>query len=341
MKTGVLLTQLGTPDSPSVKDVRKYLTEFLNDKYVIDVPWLKRWFLVNLIIVPFRASSSAKLYKEIWSDEGSPLLKHTLDLKDKLQKELGESYHVAMGMRYQSPNLKSALQELKDAQVSNIVAIPLYPQYATSTTKSTIEKINSIARKLEQFPKIKFIERFYDHPLFIDSWVKRAEQYNTQDYDHVIFSFHGLPERQIKKLDDSSTHCLVKENCCAINCEWNTHCYKHHCFETAKTIASRIGLTDQDYTICFQSRLGKDPWIQPYSDKVIEEKAKQGLKKLLVFSPAFVADCLETLYEITIEYGEIFTEFGGEKVQLVESLNSGNDWINALKKMVKENEVTV
>jgi len=340
MKTGVLLTQLGTPDSPSVKDVRKYLTEFLNDKYVIDFPWLKRWLLVNLIIIPFRASNSAKLYQEIWSNEGSPLLKHTLELKDKLQGELGDSYHVAMGMRYQSPNLKDALQELYDTQVDKVVAIPLFPQYATSTTKSTIEKINSLVGKMNNFPKINFIERFFDHPLFIESWVKRAAQYNAADYDHVIFSFHGLPERQIKKLDISNSHCLEKEGCCTINCEWNTHCYKHHCYETAKSIATRIGLNEKNYTICFQSRLGRDPWIQPHSDKVIEEKAKQGMKKLLVFSPAFVADCLETLYEITVEYGEIFTEFGGEKVQLVESLNSGPDWVTALKSMVQENEAS-
>jgi ferrochelatase len=338
MKTGVLLIQLGTPDSPSNKDVRKYLTEFLNDKYVFDIPWLKRWLLVNLIIVPFRVPNSAKLYKEVWSEEGSPLLKNTLDLKKKLQDSLGKSYQVAMGMRYQNPTLKSALKELYDAEVSKIVAIPLYPQYATSTTKSTIEKINSLIGKMDNFPKINFIERFFDHPLFIDSWIKRAEQYNKEDYDHVIFSFHGLPERQIKKLDNSNSHCLEKEDCCTINCEWNTHCYKHHCYETAKTIASRIGLTEKDYTICFQSRLGRDPWIQPYSDKVIEEKAKQGMKNLLVFSPAFVADCLETLYEITVEYGEIFTKFGGDKVQLVESLNSSPPWVEALQELVKQHE---
>ncbi len=338
MKTGVLLAQLGTPDSTSVKDVRKYLTEFLNDKYVIDIPWLKRWLLVNLVIVPFRAPKSAKLYKEIWREEGSPLLQHTLELKEKLQDKLGESYHVAMGMRYQNPTLKKALQELYDAKVSKIIAIPLYPQYATSTTKSTIEKINLLAGKFNNFPKINFIEKFYENPLFIDSWIKRAEHYNTKEYDHVIFSFHGLPERQIKKLDSSQSHCLEKTDCCKNACKWNSHCYRHHCYQTAKAIALRLGLSEEDYTICFQSRLGNDPWIKPYSDKVIEEKARQGMKKLLVFSPAFVADCLETLYEITIEYGEIFQNFGGEKIQLVESLNANPQWIESLKSLVKQNE---
>jgi len=340
MKTGVLLSQLGTPDSPSVKDVRKYLTEFLNDKYVIDIPWLKRCLLVNFVIIPFRVANSAKIYKEVWSDEGSPLLRNTLELKDRLQEQLGSSYHVVMGMRYQNPNLKSALQELHDAKVSKIVAIPLYPQYATSTTKSTIEKINFLAGKWKNFPKINFVDRFYNHPLFIKSWIKLAEHYNTNDYDHVIFSFHGLPERQIKKLDGSKSYCLEKKGCCKIACEWNRDCFKHHCYETAKAIALGIGLSEKDYTVCFQSRLGKDPWIKPYSDKVIEEKAKQGMKNLLVFSPAFVADCLETLYEITVEYGEIFRDFGGEKLQLVESLNSSAHWVDALQGIVKQYELS-
>ncbi len=338
MVTGVLLTQLGTPDSPSTKDVRRYLTEFLNDPYVFDLPFLKRLLLVNLIIVPFRAPKSAKLYKEVWTDEGSPLLKHTIDLKEKLQHSLGESYHVAMGMRYQSPSLECALKELHDAKVSRIVAIPLYPQYATSTTKSTIEKISLLAKKWDQLPKINYVEQFYNNPRFIDSWCKRAAQYNVSNYDHIIFSFHGLPERQIKNLDASKRHCLEKENCCSSPCEWNTRCYKHHCYETAKSIAAKIDISRSDYTVCFQSRLGKDPWIQPYSDKVIEEKGKEGMKKLLVFSPAFVADCLETLYEITIEYGEIFERFGGEKIQLVESLNASPDWVETVQGLVKDYE---
>ena len=338
MKTGVLLTQLGTPDSPSVKDVRKYLSEFLTDKYVIDIPWLKRWLLVNLIIAPFRAPKSAKLYKEIWTDEGSPLLIHTQKSKELLQEKLGDSYHVAMGMRYQSPSIKNALIELKDAGVSQVIAIPLYPQYASATSKSTIENIKELSKLIDGFPKINFIEKFYDNTLFKQSWEEIAKKHNPENYDHVIFSFHGLPERQIKKLDQSKNHCLKVKNCCSMPCEWNEYCYKHHCYETARNIAENMNLSEQDYTVSFQSRLGKDPWIQPYSDQVIEEKGKEGCKNLLVFSPAFVADCLETLYEITIEYGELFEEHGGEKVQLVESLNSSPKWIDTLKGLVEEYE---
>jgi len=335
-KTGVLLVNLGTPKSPSTKDVRIYLTEFLNDPYVIDIPWLKRKLLVNLVIVPFRAPKSAAIYKEVWTDEGSPLLVHSKALRTKLQGTLGDGYQVELAMRYQEPSLKSILSKFRKDEVSNIIVIPLFPQYATSTTESIIQKITKIANGREGLPPVKFVKQFYNHPQFIQSWVERAGNYTTSDYDHVIFSFHGLPERQLNKLHGTGTcddyNCIDEVN------EQNQYCYKATCYETARSIAKAIGLNKSNYTISFQSRLGKDPWIQPFSDCVIANLGKCGMKKLLVFSPAFVADCLETNYEIAIEYNELFKQNGGEKIQLVDSLNDNDSWVETLKSIVLENE---
>ena len=332
MKTGVLLVNLGTPDSPSIKDVRKYLTEFLNDPYVIDIPLLRRFFLVNFIIVPFRAPKTAKLYKEIWTDKGSPLLMHGIDVKEKLQEELGENFIVELGMRYKHPDLKSALEKLKAENISKIIVVPMYPQYASSTTETTIEKIKKITDKWQSAPDIEFIKQFYEHPGFINAWVERVNAYDLDKYDHILFSFHGLPERHLKK--GHGTGSCDEYNCTKEINENNQYCYKATCYETARMIAAQLNIAKEKCTICFQSRLGKDPWIQPYSDKVIIEKARSGIKKMLVLSPAFVADCLETVYEIGIEYAELFKENGGEELQLVECLNSHPSWIAALKEIV-------
>ncbi len=333
MKTGVLLINLGTPDSPSTADVRKYLSEFLNDPRVIDIAPLARLLLVNLIIVPFRAPKSAKLYQQIWSERGSPLLFHGLDVQKKLQESLGDEYIVEFGMRYQSPAIYTALDRLEKQSVNKIVMIPLYPQYASSSTGSTIEHVNKHMNKWEVIPNISIISQFYNNPDFINTILEITKNYNLNEYEHFLFSFHGLPERQIKKADCSGT-CLASSFCCNEINENNHHCYRAACFETARTIANRLNIPSDKYTISFQSRLGRDPWVKPYSDKVIEEKAKEGIKKMLVFSPAFVADCLETIYEIGVEYDLLFKEHGGEKIQLVESLNSHPMWIDTLKKIV-------
>jgi ferrochelatase len=335
MKTGILLINLGTPDSPSTSDVRKYLTEFLNDPRVIDISAAGRFILVNGIIVPFRASKSAKLYQHIWTKEGSPLLIHSLKMKELLQKELGSDFTVELGMRYQSPSINSALEKLRSARVENIVILPLYPQYASSSSGSSIEKALSIIRKWEVTPSIKVISKFYDHPSFIDACVDRAKQYPLDEYDHYLFSYHGLPERHIKKSDThygGNGHCTFGSCCDAIT-EKNQYCYRAACFETTRQLVKKLNLPAGKYTTSFQSRLD-DKWIKPYSDKVVEELARKGAKKILVFSPAFVADCLETIYEIGTEYDEIFRKHGGEKVQLVESLNSSGKWIGALKELV-------
>jgi ferrochelatase len=334
MKTGVLLINLGTPDSPKTSDVRKYLTQFLNDPRVIDISPVGRFILVNGIIVPFRSSKSAKLYEKIWTREGSPLLVNSIKVKSKLQQALGDDYVVALGMRYQSPSLESALNELRMKQVEKIIMIPLYPQYASSSTGSSVEEAMRILKGWEVTPSVEVISKFYDNPDFINACVDRAQKHDLNAYDYFIFSYHGLPERHIMK---GSAHygantCRLG-SCCDVITEKNQYCYRANCFETTRQLVKHLNLPEGKYETTFQSRLD-DKWIKPYSDKVIAGKAKEGKKRILVFSPAFVADCLETIYEIGTEYQEIFHENGGEKIQLVESLNDSPLWVEALKKMV-------
>lgn len=338
MKKGVLLVNLGSPDSPSVRDVRKYLTQFLNDKFVIDINPIARFFLVNGIIVPFRAPKSAKLYERIWTKEGSPLITNSFKQKELLQKALGDDYVVELGMRYQKPSIQSAFKKLVDQKVESIVAIPLYPHWASSSTESSIVEIKRLAKKLK-YENLKLIDKFYDDEGYLDALTDVARKYfpgyplgeDKGAWDHFVFSYHGLPERQITKIYPD--HCKINDACCAIISEKNKHCYRAACYFTTRELVKRLGIAEGKYTSCFQSRLD-DKWLKPYSDKVVEQLAKEGKKKILVFSPAFVADCLETIYEIGIEYDHIFKQHGGEKVQLVESLNENPIWIEALKKMV-------
>lgn len=335
MKTGVLLLNLGTPDSPSTGDVRKYLREFLMDPKVIDINPVARWFLINLIIAPLRAPKSAKLYQSIWTKEGSPLLFHGEQLTAKLRTALGNEIPVAFGMRYQKPSLRNALIELRDQKVDRILAIPLYPQYSSAANGSTIDEINKAKKEINGLPGIKIIERFHHLPEYLDAVIETAQPYDPKLYDHVLFSFHGIPERQITKtsaeLGDGK--CSFG-SCCEVITDRNKYCYRANCVQTARAIAERLNIPKENYTICFQSRLGRTPWLQPFADQVVTNLAKQGKKKLLVFSPAFVADCLETIHEIAVEYDELFREHGGEKVQLVPSLNSNSKWVEGLKKIV-------
>ncbi len=334
MRTGILLINLGTPDSPSTADVRKYLTQFLNDPRVIDINAVGRFLLVNGIIVPFRAKKSANLYKQIWTKEGSPLLTHSVALKEKLQLEMGNEYVVELGMRYQSPSIESALNNLKEKKVSNIIVLPLYPQYASSSTGSSIEEVYRIIKNWEVVPSIKVISKFYDDPAFIDAWKQNAKDIDLNSYDHIIFSYHGLPERQLLKpgTHEGAAFCSIG-NCCDTITEKNKHCYRAGSFETTRRLVKALNIPEGKYTNTFQSRLD-DKWLKPYSDKVVEELAKNGAKKILVFSPAFVADCLETIYEIGTEYQEIFHEHGGEKLDLVKSLNSESYWVKAVKEIL-------
>lgn len=334
-KKGILLVNLGTPDSPAVSDVRRYLDEFLMDERVIDINPVGRTFLVKGIIVPFRGPKSAKTYQKIWNESGSPLLYYSERVKEMLQEKMGEEYVVELGMRYRNPSIQSALQSLKAQNVSSIKVLALFPQYASATTGSVHQKVMEIVRKWQTIPDISFINSFHDDPGMIEIFAENGRKYNPESFDHVIFSFHGLPERQLLKADDSKTHCLKSPDCCARLTEKNKFCYSAQSHNTARLIAERLNLPKEKYTVTFQSRLGNDPWVRPYTSDVIHDLAKKGVKRLLIFSPAFVADCLETIYEIAIEYDEELKALGGEKVQLVESLNDNPKWIEVLETILK------
>ena len=333
-KTGVLLVNLGTPDDPSRGAVYRYLKQFLLDPRVIDVGWLKRNLLVRGIIAPFRSGSSAKLYKKLWTEKGSPLKIYGEELTEGVQQLLGENYEVELAMRYQSPSIASVLNKLLEKQISELVVLPLFPQYASASTGSVHEEVMRLLAKKEKIPNVKMINSYHDFEPMIDVFVENARKYDLESYDHVILSFHGLPERQLKKADDCN-HCLQTENCCQTISFKNQFCYSAQCHATAYAIASKLNLQKNQYSICFQSRLGSDPWVQPYTSDIIEARAKKGDKRLLVFCPAFVADCLETTIEILDEYQEEFEEMGGEHIDLVESLNAHPKWIKAVKELVE------
>lgn len=336
-KTGVILVQLGTPNSPSTSDVRRYLSEFLNDPRVIDLPWIARKLLVNGIIVPFRAPKSAKIYKELWEHGNgvSPLITHSVNVQNKL-KELFENEDVTieLAMRYQNPSMDSVMEKMRLANYDQIIILPMFPQYASASSGSAIEKAMNIIRKWWVIPEIKIINQFWDNEGYINSIIERTKELNLNDYDHILFSYHGLPERQVDKVYEGNDLCADQPCEVEIN-EKNKFCYKATAFATTRLIAAKLGLKEEQYTVCFQSRLDKK-WLTPFSDKVVEEHAKKGAKKLLVFSPAFVADCLETIIEIGTEYQEIFEEHGGEKVQLVLSSNDHPLFIQGLEELIRE-----
>jgi protoporphyrin/coproporphyrin ferrochelatase len=335
-KTGVLLIQLGTPDSPSTGDVARYLGEFLNDPRVIDLPWLVRKILVNGIIVPFRSPKSAKIYRELWSlgQGASPLLTHTLATRDALAERFkNEDVTIEVAMRYRHPCLKDTLERMRKANYSRLIIIPLFPQYASASSGSAIERVLDIIRGWWVIPELHVVNQFFEESAFIEAVCDQARPYPLDDYDHILFSYHGLPERQVDKVyteglcsDRDCEHTFTSEN---------QFCYKAACYETSRLLAQKLDLGEDRYTTCFQSRLnGK--WIEPFADGVITSWAERGAKRLLVFSPAFVADCLETLIEIGVEYQALFEEKGGETIQLVPSTNAHPRFIDCLESLVRE-----
>ena len=330
-RRGVLLVNLGTPDSPGVGDVRSYLSQFLNDPRVIDIPWLWRKILVNLIIVPFRASKSAAIYRKLWTDKGSPLLYYGHVVQKLLQSDLGSEFDVHLAMRYKNPSIPAVLGQMRKKNYDQIIVVPMFPHYASASTGSALEEVMRVVSKWWVIPELKYISQYYDHPTFIKAFVARGNAYRLDDYDHVLFSYHGLPERQVEKVHPA-------HSCADYHCETrvipeNKFCYRATCYATTRLIAAQLRLNPERYTVCFQSRLDQK-WLKPFSDEVVAGLAKKGMKKILVFSPAFTADCLETIVEIGEEYQDIFTANGGEKVQLVESLNDHPLWIECLKELV-------
>ncbi|MBL7791537.1 MAG: ferrochelatase [Saprospiraceae bacterium] len=335
-KTGVLLVNLGTPDAPQRGAVYRYLRQFLLDPRVIDYPWLPRQLLVQGIIAPFRSGSSARLYRQLWTPEGSPLKVYGKRLAEGVQSRLGGDYAVELAMRYQQPSISSAINRLLNRQVSEIVVLSLFPQYASATTGSVFEEVMRVLKKEEVIPPLRFVSDYYDFEPMIEVFASNAAAFDLASYDHLIFSYHGLPQRQLRKADRCN-HCLHSPDCCQTICAANQFCYSAQCHATTHAIAQKLNLPKEKFTTTFQSRLGPEKWAQPYTSQVIESLAAQGAKRLLVFSPAFVADCLETLIEIKVEYLEMFEKLGGEHLDLVPSLNDDPRWINAVADMVRAN----
>ena len=333
-KKGVLLVNLGTPDAPTRGAVYRYLKQFLLDRRVIDYPWLARNILVRGIIAPLRSGKSAKLYQQLWTENGSPLKYYGEVLTAGVQEHLGDEYVVALGMRYQKPSIESAIDQLLRQQVSEVIVLPLFPQYAGATTGSVHEEVMRILAKKESIPNVKMINSYYDEPEMIKIFADNARQFDLDSYDHILFSYHGLPQRQLRRADDCN-HCLKVDNCCSTISKVNQFCYSAQCHATTQAIVNELGLKEGSYTTTFQSRLGPEAWAQPYTSAVLEEQAEHGAKRILVFSPAFVADCLETIIEISDEYQEEFEEMGGEKVDLVPSLNDDPRWIKTVTELVR------
>ena len=332
-RTGVLVVNLGTPDAPDRGAVYRYLREFLTDRRVIDYPWLARQALVQGVIAPFRSGSSAKLYQQLWTEEGSPLKVYGESLVAQLQPRLGDDYVVRLAMRYQSPSIASGLQELLAADVERIIVFSLFPQYASATVGSVHEEVMRVLRQEEAIPELILIRDYFDYAPMVAAFARNARQFDVASYDHVLFSFHGLPERQLRKADRHG-QCTTAADCCStINCK-NQFCYSAQSHATARAIADELDLGPEQYSICFQSRLGPERWVQPYTSEVIKARRAAGDTRLLVLCPAFTADCLETVIEISEEYREEFEELGGERLDLVPSLNANVDWVEAVAQLI-------
>ena len=333
--TGVLLINLGTPDAPRTPEVRRYLREFLMDPWVIDIPAPLRWLLLEAVILPRRPAKSAEAYAQIWTERGSPLMFHTLDLADRVQEALGAGYVVRPAMRYGKPSIEKGLAELRDAGVGRIRVLPLYPQYSLAATRSSIEETVRAARRLGLKVPLQILPDFFGEKGFIRAFADVARPVlDGFQPDHVLFSFHGLPERQVRKTDPTGKHCFAAGSCCDRVGDANRQCYRAQSFHTAREIARELGLEQPRWQVGFQSRLGRTPWIKPYTDLLYEPLARQGVKKLAVLCPAFVADCLETLEEIQIRGRDQFRAAGGEDLKLVPSLNSSPSWVDAVRGMV-------
>jgi len=325
-KNALLLINLGTPKSPNRNDVKQYLAEFLTDKRVIDLPLFVRYILVYAFILPFRPKKTAEAYQSIWTEQGSPLLFHSQKLLYKLQQSSGDHIQVALGMRYGSPSIEQAIESIQNCK--QITILPLYPQYSSATTGSSIEKCLDILKKQTRIPSLTIIREFYQHPEFISAQAEIIRKYIT-NCDHLLFSYHGIPERQLKKSGCTSP-C---EKVCTTNAIEDQDCYKFQCHKTSEKIAEQLSLKKKDYSVSFQSRLGKTSWIKPYTDEVLPKLAHQGIKRLAVSCPSFVSDCLETLEEIGIRAKEQWLQLGGEDFQLIPCLNDSDHWVEALLKI--------
>lgn len=334
-KRGVILMNLGSPDSTEVKDVRHYLMEFLMDERVIDKPYLLRLPLVGGIIVPFRAPKSAEAYREIWTKEGSPLVVLTKALQQKVQTHLEEPVEIAM--RYGNPSVETAFENLsnKVSGLEEVIAIPLYPHYAMSSYETAVEHAKKVHKKKGYTFSLKFIKPFYNEPRYIQALADNIKPFLNNEYDQLLFSYHGIPGRHIHKSDVTGNHCLMSPGCCDVSSPAHAFCYRHQCFATTKLVTEKLGIPSSKYSISFQSRLGKG-WLEPFTDIRLEQMPKEGVKKILVLCPAFVSDCLETLEEIAMRGKETFMEAGGESFTFIPCLNTNPLWTETLASWIKE-----
>jgi ferrochelatase len=330
---GVLLVNLGSPDSTSVGDVRRYLNEFLMDKRVIDVPWLLRRVIVGMILIN-RPKESAHAYEKIWTPEGSPLVVISRNVHDCLQQRVKKP--VELAMRYQNPSIISAVKKLNENGVDELLLIPLFPHYAMSSYETAVERVKSVARVFASKMRIRVQPPYYDSPDYITALVESARNYLEAGYDHLLFSYHGLPERHLKKSDPTGGHCLKKPNCCEVASPAHATCYRAQCFKTVQAFVKQAGVPSGKYSVSFQSRLGRDPWLKPYTDFELAELPKRGVKRLMVICPAFVSDCLETLEEIAIRGRETFLSAGGSEFTQIPCMNDHPSWVGALEKMVND-----
>lgn len=334
-KKGIILVNLGSPESTNVSDVKKYLDQFLMDERVIDKPWLTRALLVKGIIVPFRAPKSAEAYKTIWIKEGSPLIVYTQQLRDALQQQVEEP--VEMSMRYGNPTPAQAYEALlkRAPEIEEVIVVPLYPHYAMSSYETAVEYMKEFYNRKKYPFKLSVVAPFYNDVNYIHALSENIRPFLNQSYDHLLFSYHGIPERHIRKSDITGCHCLQNENCCETPSPAHAFCYRHQVRTTTRLVAEQLQIPKDKYSISFQSRLGKG-WLTPFTDFRFQELPQEGIKNLLVVSPAFVSDCLETLEEIAIRGKEMFLAAGGESFQMVPCLNTNPLWVNALGSLIKK-----
>ena len=332
---GALLINLGSPDSPDPRDVKRYLGEFLMDERVIDLPKPLRTFLVKGIILNTRPKKSAKAYKKIWWEEGSPLIVLSKRLQEAVQKKV--SVPMGLAMRYGSPSIKHGIKSLVDQGVDEIMLIPLYPQFAMATTETILVLAEKI--KNEKYPELEFtvLPPFYNHPDYIRVLSQSIqEDLKDKKWEHLLFSYHGIPERHIRKSDITKSHCKIDKSCCQTTSEAHQYCYRHQCYETTRQVAEYLELKEGTYSTSFQSRLGVDPWLQPYTDQTVARFAKKGIKNMAIVTPAFVSDCLETLEEIGMEAAEDFEEKGGEELHVIPCINTRTDWVNVMSRWIDQ-----
>jgi len=335
-KKGIILMNLGSPDSTSVKDVRKYLNEFLMDEKVIDIPLIPRTVLVKGIIVPFRSPKSAKAYQSIWWEEGSPLIVLTKQLQKAVQQKFAEPVEIAM--RYGNPDPATAFNNLlkQVPDLEEVILFPLYPHYAMSSYETAVEYMYAVHKKNKYSFKLKTVAPYYKDANYIESLAASIQPYLQNDFDKLLFSYHGVPERHIKKGDTTNCHCLRVNDCCRVAAAAHAQCYRHQTFVTTQLTTDALKLPKEKVEQTFQSRLGQDKWLTPYTAKRLSELSKEGIKKLVVACPAFVSDCLETLEEIAEEGKHIFLEAGGESFTMVPCLNTNERWVETIAGLVRQ-----